>query len=117
MIPRIKKLWVKALRSGKYKQGRNALCHAGRYCCLGVLCDIAVKQGAMSRRKAFRENCQLNTDMLNWTQCRIGDPVLKVPHHIRDSVGRRCAALNDGHPGLTFKQIARLIERTPAKDI
>jgi hypothetical protein len=36
--------WVAALRSGKYKQGRNYLNSNGSYCCLGVLCDIS-KQG------------------------------------------------------------------------
>ena len=39
-----KKAWVKALRSGKYKQGFNALkrTHEEKavYCCLGVLCNI-----------------------------------------------------------------------------
>lgn len=37
----IKKQWVDALRSGKYKQGKTRLktCH-GEYCCLGVLCEI-----------------------------------------------------------------------------
>lgn len=36
------KQWVKALRSGKYKQGRKTLrAKNDEYCCLGVLCDIA----------------------------------------------------------------------------
>ena len=34
---KIKEKWVKALRSGDYKQGKKRLTHAGRYCCLGVL--------------------------------------------------------------------------------
>lgn len=29
--------WLAALRSGQYKQGAEALCSEGRYCCLGVL--------------------------------------------------------------------------------
>lgn len=37
----IARKWVKALRSGEYAQGRNALCIIGedydRFCCLGVL--------------------------------------------------------------------------------
>lgn len=34
--------WLAALRSGKYKQGKEALKdHKGRYCCLGVACEIA----------------------------------------------------------------------------
>lgn len=32
--------WVKALRSGKYKQGKTFLKKGDKYCCLGVLCDI-----------------------------------------------------------------------------
>ena len=41
MNKQIMKRWVKALRSGKYKQGKNWL-NAGnkKFCCLGVLCEI-----------------------------------------------------------------------------
>lgn len=36
------KLWVEALRSGDYRQGRKALMSAddGGYCCLGVACCV-----------------------------------------------------------------------------
>jgi hypothetical protein len=36
------KKWIKALRSGKYKQTREKLCDDKResFCCLGVLCDV-----------------------------------------------------------------------------
>jgi hypothetical protein len=38
-----KKRWVEALRSGEYKQGKNKLhSKGGRFCCLGVLCDIEI---------------------------------------------------------------------------
>lgn len=37
----IKTKWVKALRSGKYKQARGILKNSrGEMCCLGVLADI-----------------------------------------------------------------------------
>lgn len=40
----IAKKWVKALRSGKYKQGKHALKtetkHGTQHCCLGVLCEL-----------------------------------------------------------------------------
>jgi len=36
-----KEQWVAALRSGKYKQGQSALQQDGKFCCLGVLCDLA----------------------------------------------------------------------------
>jgi hypothetical protein len=33
--------WIKALRSGKYEQGKNCLrSFDDKFCCLGVLCDI-----------------------------------------------------------------------------
>jgi len=35
-----RKEWVAALRSGKYEQGAGALNADGRFCCLGVACDI-----------------------------------------------------------------------------
>lgn len=37
-----RKLWVEALRSGKYKQGKKMLRTSGdQFCCLGVLADIS----------------------------------------------------------------------------
>ena len=43
------KEWVKALRSGEYRQGKGSLCNenvtSGEcvYCCLGVACDILIE--------------------------------------------------------------------------
>lgn len=45
MNPAIKAQWVAALRSGEYQQGRNFLRTDEGFCCLGVLCDLAVKAG------------------------------------------------------------------------
>lgn len=49
MKPEIKKRWIEALRSGKYNQGKGYLCKDDSYCCLGVLCELAVEDGAISR--------------------------------------------------------------------
>ena len=43
MKSEIKKQWVEALRSGRYWQGNTLLRHRRHFCCLGVLCDLAVK--------------------------------------------------------------------------
>lgn len=41
MKAEIKRKWLEALRSGKYKQGQKRLRGLdNRYCCLGVLCDV-----------------------------------------------------------------------------
>ena len=37
------KKWTKALRSGKYKQRKGLLQDSYGYCCLGVACDIFIK--------------------------------------------------------------------------
>jgi len=43
--------WVAALRSGDYQQGQSALKTAsGSFCCLGVACDLAAKQGVTEFR-------------------------------------------------------------------
>lgn len=42
----VKNAWVDALRSGEYQQGKGKLRdHENRYCCLGVLADLAIKSG------------------------------------------------------------------------
>jgi hypothetical protein len=41
----IKDRWVNALRSGDYVQGTHCLLsESGSYCCLGVLCDLYMKE-------------------------------------------------------------------------
>jgi hypothetical protein len=53
----VKKKWVAALRSGKYKQGTGALRRGDEYCCLGVLCDVYRKATGMRwvRQKGHEE--------------------------------------------------------------
>lgn len=36
----MKSLWCDALRSGKYEQGKFYLQNDGKFCCLGVLCEV-----------------------------------------------------------------------------
>jgi len=48
--------WVKALRSGKYKQSRGYLMqqyatNKNSHCCLGVLCELALEKGIVTRSK------------------------------------------------------------------
>lgn len=42
-MPKLAKDWVRALRSGKYKQTNNRLkrMDPDEYCCLGVACDVS----------------------------------------------------------------------------
>lgn len=43
----VKAQWLAALRSGEYRQGVGALNKDGKFCCLGVLCDLAAKAGVV----------------------------------------------------------------------
>lgn len=45
MKTEIKEIWVEALQSGNYQQGIEFLNKDGKFCCLGVLCDLAIKAG------------------------------------------------------------------------
>lgn len=53
MNPEVKEKWLSALRSGEFTQGKNLLhkfnpeMQEETYCCLGVLCAIAVQDGVI----------------------------------------------------------------------
>lgn len=49
MNPEVKQKWIKALRSGEYKQAKGQLTTlTGEDCCLGVLCKLAVAEGVIA---------------------------------------------------------------------
>jgi len=58
--PEIKKAWVTALRSGEFKQGKGQLHNreTDTYCCLGVLCEIAVKSG-VNVKQEWMGDCKM----------------------------------------------------------
>ena len=53
MNPEIKARWQEKLRSGEYQQGSGMLAahteSGDKFCCLGVLCEIAVADGIILR--------------------------------------------------------------------
>lgn len=106
MNPEVKKKWVKALRSGKYKQCISNLHRSDSFCCLGVLCDIS---GLDDWSKGnYNEYCYLNKhDVLpkkvsQWAG--LGRSRTVSINNGNDSL----AGLNDR--GKTFKEIADIIE-------
>lgn len=62
MKAELKDAWVKALRSGQYRQGTVALCQqpdSGQqleYCCLGVLCEVlpGAERSSHGKLRAYR---------------------------------------------------------------
>jgi hypothetical protein len=110
------KKWVEVLRSGKYRQGREALVarkpgkHVS-YCCLGVLCNLAVEEGIIEKhwRGGYGSNNDIHylpQKVQNWAGLQtIAGGFGK--HPITDSL----ANLND--EGSSFKEIADVIESKP----
>jgi hypothetical protein len=105
----IKQLWIDALRSGEYKQGRGRLKRDDAYCCLGVLCDLHRKEtGAKwwrSRDPGVDEylcsSAALPMQVTCWAGLKQDDPRTKGVQTL--------AQLNDS--GMDFQTIADIIEK------
>lgn len=111
----IKQKWVDALRSGQYKQGYGTLKNGEEeYCCLGVLCDLAVKEGVAQEKlltygTALKyyydgEASNLPGSVVGWAS--LEDTLTRV---LYKGTTVSLSALNDVE-GLTFNQVADLIE-------
>lgn len=115
MDQRIKKLWVEALRSNKYKQGKYSLRIGDEFCCLGVICDISIKeQGGewlfdgseyhvFKAPNGFNATALLPPAVSAWAKLNTTSPSVEV-----DGVRTNLSELNDDSH--TFAQIADLIE-------
>jgi hypothetical protein len=114
MKQEIKERWTTALRSGEYEQGVGYLRYEGKFCCLGVLCDLAVKDGVMREKKLPSGSYGYGDDKLvgslpvevrDWADLPDGDP--EVPFK---NLPFPLSMLND-EKELSFKLIADIIER------
>lgn len=66
MNPEIRAEWLRRLRSGDYRQGHRQLRQLDvegypTYCCLGVLCELAVERGVVTRRDQDPEGYDVDT--------------------------------------------------------
>lgn len=105
---RIRK-WVKALRSGKYKQGRKALrTRRGNYCCLGVACDISKLSkwdtNSYGEGRYDGHVGDLPRRVKKWFGMALSNPLVT---HGKKQV--ELASLNDRRSS-SFRQVADLIE-------
>jgi hypothetical protein len=111
----VKELWVKALRSGKYKQGFGKLRDFdSTYCCLGVLCEVAVKQGVIpeatqvepgSKYGYLRALSYLPTQVREWAGLDAPNPAVANDKGITSGLGNH----NDSGSH-DFNSIADMIE-------
>lgn len=122
MKKNIAKLWTAALRSGDYKQGRNALHKINKhneetFCCLGVLCDLYQKDRRKKKKKGLFVGKTSPSASIAYNYL-IGSLPLEVMHWagISSPTGRvsgssyySLANLNDSL-GYDFNYIAKFIE-------
>jgi hypothetical protein len=134
MNPQIKQKWVSALRSGDYQQGRNYLRTDNGFCCLGVLCDLYIKENNVEWNLANNgqnyefqnKESHLPSSVIEWNLANNGqnykfqNKESHLPSSVIEWAGvedhnpdinngtETLAGLND--KGSTFEQIANLIE-------
>jgi hypothetical protein len=116
----IARLWSAALRSGKYRQGRDYLAKTDadgvvRYCCLGVLCELAIQAGVELTRRVTAtgtvsyDNCQgtLPGVVVRWADLESDNPRLGVATAVR---------LNDDQR-VSFERIADVVDKHLVKGV
>ncbi len=125
MKKEIKKLWVKALRSGEYKKGQFQLksVDGQRFCCLGVLTDLYIKKE--SRKTGWNGSAGFDSGaaalppkVMKWAGLTERDPQVKTKDKaIVDLSGydetnqtATLSLIND-RTNKGFRSIATLIEK------
>jgi hypothetical protein len=124
MKQEIKTQWITALRSGEYNQAQGHLGYQNddgttENCCLGVLCDLAVKAGVIEAPEWDEDDHTLyydnNNEILpkivqNWAELDSYNPEVPFTGELKISL----AELNDGESYAeyprSFGEIADAIE-------
>ena len=122
MNTEIRDQWVKDLTSGEYTQGKGNLTiikpdGTELNCCLGVLCEQAVKAGVVSRLfigmsstvyygadTYTASNGVLPEEVVNWAGLHANNPIFRI-----DGERQEASQVNDRDDNLSFPQIAELI--------
>ena len=96
--------WVRALRSGKYRQGKGQLKRGNNYCCLGVASEVYARE---TEKEWNTGGFLLDCAVMKWFGLDSENPII---------CEISASSLNDGDddgdiPRHSFKQIANLIEK------
>lgn len=110
MNPVAKELWLSALRSGEFVQGTGSLLNDGRYCCLGVLSEVALQNGVeVKKGRCWSDHCDCKQvtfdDHSSYQPASVASWANLSPSSSATNI---LAGKNDG--GATFAEIADWIE-------
>lgn len=128
MDKRVKALWIDALEGGEYQQATGVLKNTDEdgsadYCCLGVLCDLAIKDGVDVKVKNLGdcsvfdgEGMFLPSSVVEWAGLPRSDhagelklPISYIGLYDRQRIAENLTHLNDGAK-YSFNQIADVIK-------
>lgn len=103
MDPKVKKAWIKELRSGKHKQCKGKLKRTSKingdsFCCLGILQEKVLKIPCSQKGTVLRNDAIEKAGMSMRTE---GDP----------HIGKYAASTWNDMKQKTFPEIADLIEK------
>lgn len=108
------KTWVSALRSGEFEQTKGVLEADGKFCCLGVACQVAIRAGVAidvvpePAGSVYYDGSDLSLpqSVIDWLGYTRPEPRLG---------GETLTYLND-HRDKTFNEIADHIEKHMDED-
>lgn len=112
----VKGLWTEALESGEYPQTKNRLKDDDGYCCLGVLCELAVQAGVICPFVETEYGWVLRTESDHEVEAVLP---LEVqiwagldncnPHVVLEDAGYSVPISDPNDGGMSFEEIAKLI--------
>ena len=129
MRKEVMKKWVKALRSGKFKQGQGTLKQynskgKAQHCCLGVLCELYNENMKKNHKKTLPEKICDNDYSFQYGYTTFNGVADSLPERVRDWSGISTsfgkfygestlpAPLSDlNDDGRKFNTIANIIEK------
>ena len=109
-----RKKWLDALRSGEYRQGTTRLKtkYTDQFCCLGVLCDLYIKENEQNIRW---EDDHILVDGEDYTYTCYPPLVVEEWVGLKGYLGNSVANKNDG--GMSFEEIAKVLEESWQREV
>ncbi len=103
------KIWIRALRSGDFKQARGTLQSSAGHCCLGVACELFIPEANQSRGYDDFLKGGMPDD-----QMHAPDWLRNINNDLSRTAGAGLTSLNDnglsGFDHLTFDEIADVLQ-------